>query len=52
MMLQYITPTAFILPEDDFREGAKFRHLARPEHDEIPLFRLSRIIVFGSAFRH
>lgn len=35
VMLQYITPTAFILPEDDFREGAKFRRLASPDHDEI-----------------
>jgi hypothetical protein len=35
VMLQYITPAAFILPEGDFREGAKFRHLARPEHDEV-----------------
>ncbi len=34
VMLQYITPLAFILP-DDFREGAAFRHLARPEHDEL-----------------
>ena len=33
-MLQYITPLAFILP-DHFRDGATFRHLARPEHDEV-----------------
>ncbi|MSO45981.1 MAG: hypothetical protein EXQ59_04350 [Acidobacteria bacterium] len=35
VMLQYITPMAFILPEHDFREAATFRPLARPEHDAI-----------------
>jgi len=35
VMLQYITPMAFTLPENNFRDGAKFRRLALPEHDEI-----------------
>ena len=34
-MLQYVTPLAFILPEDDFRAGASFRHLWREDHDEL-----------------
>ena len=33
-MLQYVTPLAFILP-DDHREGAQFRHLASDAHDEV-----------------
>ena len=35
VMLQYITPMAFILPEGDFREGATFRHLAGQAPDEV-----------------
>lgn len=35
VMLQYITPMAFILPEQNYLEGATFRHLARPEHEEL-----------------
>ena len=35
VMLQYVTPLAFILPEDDFRSSASFRHLARPGHDDV-----------------
>ena len=35
VMLQYVTPLAFILPEDDFRAGASFRHLLRPEADNV-----------------
>jgi hypothetical protein len=35
VMLQYVTPLAFILPEDDFRLGATFRHLLRDDHDAV-----------------
>jgi hypothetical protein len=35
VMLQYVTPLAVILPEDDFRSGASFRHLLRPEADSV-----------------
>jgi hypothetical protein len=35
VMLQYVTPLAFILPEDDYRSGARFRHLATPGIDEL-----------------
>ena len=35
VMLQYVTPLAFILPEDDFRGGTSFRHLYRPHHDQL-----------------
>ena len=35
VMLQYITPMAFILPEGDFREGATFRQLAGQTTDEV-----------------
>jgi hypothetical protein len=34
VMLQYVTPLAFILP-DDHRQGARFRHLAEPGMDDI-----------------
>ena len=34
VMLQYVTPLAFILP-DDHREGAQFRHLVSDTHDEV-----------------
>jgi hypothetical protein len=34
VMLQYITPLAFILP-DDFLQGATFRHLAHLSSDEV-----------------
>ena len=34
VMLQYITPLAFTLP-DNYTEGATFRHLSKPEHDEL-----------------
>ena len=37
VMLQYVTPLAFILP-DDHREGAQFRHLASDVHDEVTRF--------------
>jgi hypothetical protein len=33
-MLQYITPMAFILP-DDFLDGATFRRLAHAARDEV-----------------
>jgi hypothetical protein len=42
VMIQYITPTAFILP-DDFRSGATFRHLATADHDD-----LSRMVLGAS----
>ena len=35
VMLQYITPLAFILPEEDFRSGARFRRLVQPGMDEL-----------------
>ena len=34
VMLQYVTPLAFILP-DDHREGAQFKHMASDAHDEV-----------------
>lgn len=34
VMLQYVTPLAFILP-DDFKAGARFRHLATAQHDPL-----------------
>jgi hypothetical protein len=35
VMLQYVTPLAFILPEHDFHAGAAFRHLLRDDHDAV-----------------
>jgi hypothetical protein len=35
VMLQYVTPLAFILPADNYLEGARFRRLATPAHDEL-----------------
>ena len=35
VMLQYVTPLAFILPEENYRSGARFRRLALLEMDEL-----------------
>ena len=35
VMLQYVTPLAFILPEEDFLSGARFRALATSGMDEV-----------------
>jgi hypothetical protein len=35
VLLQYVTPLAFVLPEDDFRHGARFRALDAPDLDPV-----------------
>ena len=35
VLLQYVTPLAFVLPEDDFRLGARFRALDAPSLDPV-----------------
>jgi hypothetical protein len=35
VLLQYVTPLAFVLPEEDFRDGARFRALDSPNLDPI-----------------
>jgi hypothetical protein len=35
VLLQYVTPLAFVLPEDDFHAGARFRSLDAPDLDPV-----------------
>lgn len=35
VLLQYVTPLAFVLPEEDFRSGARFRTLDAPDLDPV-----------------